>query len=78
MSDTDTVTDTANTEEKEAPETASTEAPNEQPALQQDNPDAKWYVIHVQTGYEGRVKAALEQRVMSLGVEDKIFAVVIP
>ena len=39
---------------------------------------AKWYVIHVQTGYEGRVKTALEQRVKSLGVEDKIFDVVIP
>ena len=42
------------------------------------NPNAKWYVIHVQTGYEGRVKQALEQRVKSLGVEEKIFDVVIP
>ena len=41
-------------------------------------PDAKWYVIHVQTGYEARVKNALEQRVISLGVEKKIFDVVIP
>ncbi|MEI6532516.1 MAG: transcription termination/antitermination protein NusG [Candidatus Roizmanbacteria bacterium] len=40
--------------------------------------DAKWYVIHVQTGYEARVKENLEQRVKSLGVEDKIFQVVIP
>lgn len=39
---------------------------------------AKWYVIHVQTGYEPRVKHALDQRVKSLGVEDKIFEVVIP
>ncbi|MDO9027654.1 MAG: transcription termination/antitermination protein NusG [Candidatus Roizmanbacteria bacterium] len=39
---------------------------------------AKWYVIHIQTSYEGRVKQALEQRVKSLGVEDKIFDVVIP
>ncbi len=38
----------------------------------------KWYVIHVQTGYEGRVKTALEQRIKSLGVEEKIFEVVIP
>jgi len=42
------------------------------------NPAAKWYVIHIQTSYEGRVKQALEQRVKSLGVEDKIFDVVIP
>lgn len=41
-------------------------------------PGAKWYVIHIQTSYEQRVKAALEQRVKSLGVEDKIFDVVIP
>lgn len=39
---------------------------------------AKWYVIHIQTSYEQRVKQALEQRVKSLGVEDKIFDVVIP
>jgi transcriptional antiterminator NusG len=38
----------------------------------------KWYVIHIQTGYEQRVKQALEQRVKSLGVENKIFDIVIP
>ena len=37
-----------------------------------------WYVIHIQTGYEARVKNALEQRVKSLGVENKIFDVIIP
>lgn len=41
-------------------------------------PIPKWYVIHIQTSYEGRVKQALEQRVKSLGVEDKIFDIVIP
>jgi transcription termination/antitermination protein NusG len=38
----------------------------------------KWYVIHSQTGHEGRIKQALEQRVKSLGVDDKIFEIVIP
>jgi len=38
----------------------------------------RWYVIHVQTGYENKVKQALEQRIKSLGVEEKIFDVVIP
>jgi len=42
------------------------------------NTQAKWYVIHIQTGYEARVKNALEQRVKSLGVENKIFDVIIP
>jgi transcriptional antiterminator NusG len=73
MSDTTEVKD-----EEKAEEVTATEAPTESTAAQNDNPDAKWYVIHVQTGYEGRVKSALEQRVKSLGVEDKIFAVVIP
>jgi transcription termination/antitermination protein NusG len=40
--------------------------------------EGKWYVIHSQTGHEGRVKTALEQRVKSLGVENKIFDIVIP
>lgn len=54
---------------------------DQQDALKSNNPAAslaKWYVIHTQTGYENRVKQALEQRVKSLGVEEKIFEVVIP
>lgn len=48
-------------------------------SIRTDVPDAaKWYVVHVQTGYEPRVRAALEQRVKSLGVDDKIFDVIIP
>lgn len=39
---------------------------------------AKWYVIHTQTGYEQKVKQALEQRIKSLNVEDKIFNIIIP
>lgn len=38
----------------------------------------KWYVIHIKTGYEARVKAALEQRANSLGVADRIFEIVVP
>ncbi|PIZ64750.1 transcription termination/antitermination protein NusG [Candidatus Roizmanbacteria bacterium CG_4_10_14_0_2_um_filter_36_9] len=40
--------------------------------------DSKWYVLHSQTGHENRVKNNLEQRVQSLGVEDKIFEVIVP
>ena len=39
---------------------------------------AKWYVVHTQTGHEAKVKQALEQRIKSLGAEDKIFDIVIP
>ena len=38
----------------------------------------KWYVVHIKTGYEGRVQKALEQRIKSLGVDDRIFEIVIP
>ncbi len=44
----------------------------------QSDVNGKWYVIHTQTGYENKVKQALEQRIKSLGVDDKIFDVIIP
>ncbi|MBT9258948.1 MAG: transcription termination/antitermination protein NusG [Clostridiales bacterium] len=37
-----------------------------------------WYVIHTYAGYENKVKANLEKRVQSMGMEDKIFSVVVP
>ncbi|NUV64611.1 transcription termination/antitermination NusG family protein, partial [Streptomyces sp. CAI-85] len=33
----------------------------------------EWYVIHTYAGYENRVKTNLEQRAVSLNVEDYIF-----
>lgn len=38
----------------------------------------KWYVLHSQTGHENRVMNNLEQRIQSLGVEDKIFDIIVP
>lgn len=38
----------------------------------------RWYVVHTQTGHEVRVKQALEQRIKTLGVENKIFELVVP
>ncbi len=40
--------------------------------------DARWYVVHVQSGQEMKVKETLKQRIKSLGVEDRIFDIVIP
>ncbi len=37
-----------------------------------------WYVIHTYSGYEDAVAKGLKQRVESLGVEDKIFNVLVP
>ncbi|MGC5565716.1 transcription termination/antitermination protein NusG [Streptomyces sp. FR-108] len=38
----------------------------------------EWYVIHTYAGYENRVKTNLEQRAVSLNVEDFIFAAEVP
>lgn len=37
-----------------------------------------WYVIHTYSGYEEAVARNLKQRIESLGMEDKIFNVVVP
>ncbi len=40
--------------------------------------DARWYAIHTYAGYEKAVERNLKQRIESLGMEDKIFDVVVP
>ena len=37
-----------------------------------------WYVIHSYSGYENKVKANLETRILSMHMEDRIFEVHIP
>ena len=37
-----------------------------------------WYVVHSYSGYENKVKKNLEQRIESMGMQDKIFRVVVP
>ena len=41
-------------------------------------PDKRWYVIHTYSGYENKVKANLEHRIESMGMDDKIFQVLVP
>ncbi|MBA3530587.1 MAG: transcription termination/antitermination protein NusG [Ardenticatenales bacterium] len=38
----------------------------------------EWYVIHSYSGYENKVKKNLESRIESMGMSDRIFAVVVP
>jgi transcriptional antiterminator NusG len=45
---------------------------------QQPKRDRNWYAIHTYAGYENAVLRNLKQRVESLGMEDKIFDVVVP
>jgi len=40
--------------------------------------ERKWYVIHTYSGYENKVKANLERKVHSMGMEGEIFNVVVP
>lgn len=37
-----------------------------------------WYVIHTYSGFEGRVKATIEEKVTSMGMKEKIGQVLIP
>ncbi len=40
--------------------------------------EKKWYVLHTYSGYEDAVAKNLKQRVEALGMEDKIFNVLVP
>ncbi|MER6572764.1 transcription termination/antitermination protein NusG [Streptomyces sp. NPDC001093] len=72
----------------EAAEEAAAEAAEEEPAEPVDPVEAlreelrslpgEWYVIHTYAGYENRVKTNLEQRAVSLNVEDYIFQAEVP
>ena len=40
--------------------------------------DRNWYAVHTYSGYENAVVRNLKQRIESLGMEDKIFNVIVP
>ncbi|MFH8338947.1 transcription termination/antitermination protein NusG [Streptomyces sp. AM6-12] len=73
---------------EEGDEEAAAEAVEEEPAAPVDPVQAlreelrtlpgEWYVIHTYAGYENRVKTNLEQRAVSLNVEDYIFQAEVP
>ncbi|MFW5696535.1 MAG: transcription termination/antitermination protein NusG, partial [Phototrophicaceae bacterium] len=37
-----------------------------------------WYVVHCYSGYEYKVRHAIEQRIETMGMTDKIFDVIVP
>lgn len=47
-------------------------------AKQELNQGRNWYAIHTYAGYENAVSRNLKQRIESLGMEDKIFNVLVP
>jgi transcriptional antiterminator NusG len=38
----------------------------------------RWYVVHCYSGYENKVRHAIEQRIETMGMQDRIFDVVVP
>lgn len=40
--------------------------------------EKNWYVVHTYSGYENKVKMNLEKRVETMGMEEKIFRVIVP
>ncbi len=53
---------------------------NNAPQFGEDTQDQtpRWYTIHTYAGYENAVERNLKQRIESLGMENKIFEVVVP
>ncbi len=39
---------------------------------------ARWFVIHTYSGYENKVRTNLERRVASMGMQEKIFRILVP
>ena len=83
--------DTTADESAEADETTEAEEAAEEAEEPEDDRDpveklreelrtlpSEWYVIHTYAGYENRVKTNLEQRAVSLNVEDYIFQAEVP
>ena len=42
------------------------------------NLEKKWYIIHTYSGYEKKVKADLEKRVVTLNLTDRVFRILVP
>jgi transcriptional antiterminator NusG len=59
-----------------------TKETSEEQAIQQtktnDNPNARWYVVHTYSGHENKVAATLKQRAVSMGLEHKILEILVP
>lgn len=67
------------TTDEPASEPEATEPAQETPSpAKNDNPNAKWYVVHTYSGHENKVAHTLKQRVESEHLEDKILEVLVP
>lgn len=64
--------------QEEAPEEGSSAAESEVLTQTDDNPNARWYVVHTYSGHENKVATALKQRIESEHLENKILDVLVP
>ena len=46
--------------------------------MMNENSGRRWYIIQTYSGYENKVKANLEQRIASMGMDHRIFSVLVP
>lgn len=46
--------------------------------LQEEETNRHWYVVHTYSGYENKVMHAIQQRIETMGMRDRIFDVIIP
>jgi transcriptional antiterminator NusG len=42
------------------------------------NPNAKWYVLNIRTGYENSIQKEIRQRIEATGMDDKILEILVP
>jgi transcriptional antiterminator NusG len=70
--------DEAPSDEPPSDEAPSDEAPSDDGVAQKPKDNRNWFVVHTYSGYENKVKANLERRIHSMGMQDKIFRVLVP
>jgi transcription termination/antitermination protein NusG len=64
--------------ESEHAQSELTDAQLEDEAAAKPKDNRSWFVVHTYSGYENKVKANLERRIHSMGMQDKIFRVLVP
>ncbi len=68
----------APSDEVSSDEVPSDEVPSDDGVAQKPKDNRNWFVVHTYSGYENKVKANLERRIHSMGMQDKIFRVLVP
>ncbi len=65
-------------EKKKKTTTTKTKKVEVKKEVKKDNPNAKWYVLNIRTGYENSILKEIKQRAEATGMEDKIVDLLVP